>query len=57
MPNASRYTMRPHESVHGFMVLIAYASSEGSGEPAHMRSLARALAARTRKLGFKKEST
>ena len=28
------------------LVLIAYASSEGSGEPAHPRSLARTLAAR-----------
>ena len=30
-----------------FMVLIAYATSEGSGEPAHPRSLARAFAVRT----------
>ena len=28
------------------LVLIAYASSEGSGEPAHSRSLARTFAAR-----------
>ena len=28
------------------LVLIAYASSEGSGEPAHLRSLARTFAAR-----------
>ena len=28
------------------LVLIAYASSEGSGEPAHPRSLARTFAAR-----------
>ena len=28
------------------LVLIAYASSEGSGEPAHLRSLARTSAAR-----------
>ena len=28
------------------LVLIAYASSEGSGEPAHLRSLARTLATR-----------
>ena len=31
------------------MVLIAYASSEGSGEPAHPRSLARTSAARSYK--------
>ena len=29
------------------LVLIAYASSEGSGEPAHARSLARTSAARS----------
>ena len=29
------------------LVLIAYASSEGSGEPAHPRSLARTYAAQT----------
>ena len=29
------------------LVLIAYASSEGSGEPAHPRSLARTFAARS----------
>ena len=32
------------------LVLIAYASSEGSGEPAHPRSLARTFAAR---IGYK----
>ena len=31
------------------LVLIAYASSEGSGEPAHLRSLARTFAARSYK--------
>ena len=31
------------------LVLIAYASSEGSGEPAHQRSLARTFAARSYK--------
>ena len=31
------------------LVLIAYASSEGSDEPAHPRSLARAFAARSYK--------
>ena len=34
----------PHQ---GNLVLIAYASSEGSGEPAHPRSLARTSAARS----------
>ena len=33
----------PHQAN---LVLIAYASSEGSGEPAHPRSLARTSAAR-----------
>ena len=32
------------------LVLIAYASSKGSGEPAHPRSLARTSAARSYKL-------
>ena len=31
------------------LVLITYASSEGSGEPAHLRSLARTFAARSYK--------
>ena len=31
------------------LVLIAYASSEGSGEPVHPRSLARTIAARSYK--------
>ena len=31
------------------LVLIVYASSEGSGEPAHPRSLARTFAARSYK--------
>ena len=31
------------------LVLIAYASSEGSGEPAHLRSLVRTSAARSYK--------
>ena len=34
----------PHQAN---LVLIAYASSEGSGEPAHQRSLARTSAARS----------
>ena len=36
------------------LVLIAYASSEGSGEPAHPRSLARTSAARSYKQWVKK---
>ena len=36
------------------LVLIAYASSEGSGEPAHPRSLARTFAARSYKQWIKK---
>ena len=36
------------------LVLIAYASSEGSGEPAHPRSLARTFAARSYKQGVKR---
>ena len=36
------------------LVLIAYASSEGSGEPAHQRSLARTSAARSYKQWIKR---
>ena len=36
------------------LVLIAYASSEGSGEPAHPRSLARTSAARSYKQSVKR---
>ena len=36
------------------LVLIAYASSEGSGEPEHPRSLARTSAARSYKQGVKR---
>ena len=36
------------------LVLIAYASSEGSGEPAHLRSLARTSAARSYKQWVKR---
>ena len=36
------------------LVLIAYASSEGSGEPAHPRSLARTFAARSYKQWVKR---
>ena len=35
------------EPAHEIMVLITYANSEGSVEPAHPRSLARAFATRT----------
>ena len=35
------------EPAHEIMVLIAYETSEGSGEPAHSRSLTRAFAVRT----------
>ena len=38
------------EPPHGKSVLIAYANSKGSGEPAHPRSLARTYAVRSRKL-------
>ena len=41
----------PHQAN---LVLIAYASSEGSGEPAHPRSLARTSAARSNKQGVKR---
>ena len=37
---------RPNEPRQANLVLIAYASSEGSGEPAHSRSLARIFATR-----------
>ena len=40
------FTYGPHQVN---LVLIAYASSEGSGEPAHPRSLARTFAARSYK--------
>ena len=36
------------------LVLIAYASSEGSGEPAHPRSLARTFASRSYKQSIKR---
>ena len=39
------------------LVLIAYASSEGSGEPAHARSLARTSAARSYKQWVKNLQT
>ena len=35
--------------VHDILILIAYASNEGSDEPVYMRRLVRAIAARTLK--------
>ena len=52
LPNSYEYVYfvytlyGPHQAN---MVLIAYASSEGSGEPAHPRSLARTSPARSYK--------
>ena len=40
--------------VERILVLITYASSEGSGKPAHPRSLARTSAARSYKQSVKK---
>ena len=39
-----------YESMHTILVLIASASSKGSGESAHMHRLTRALAAGMRKV-------
>ena len=51
--NAPHLTWRLMEMTYGprqaNLVLIAYASSEGSGEPAHPRSLARTFPARSYK--------
>ena len=38
---------RKNEPAHEIMVLITFATSEGSGAPAHRRSLARAFTVRT----------
>ena len=46
MPLHMQRKVGPHQAN---LVLIAYASSEGSGEPAHPRSLARTSAARSYK--------
>ena len=46
MNNISYIVIGPRQAN---LVLIAYASSEGSGEPAHPRSLARTSAARSYK--------
>ena len=45
-PDLRLFTFGPRQAN---LVLIAYASSEGSGEPAHPRSLARTFAARSYK--------
>ena len=37
--------MRPSKQVHELIVTIAYASSEGSDEPAHPQKIVRALTA------------
>ena len=42
-----QFMCKQFEPAHEVSVLIAYATSEGSGEPAHPRSLARAFAVRT----------
>ena len=51
--HSSKPVMSQNELLNGprqaNLVLIAYASSEGSGEPAHPRSLARTFAARSYK--------
>ena len=49
--------LEPHSTIgprQANLVLIAYASSEGSGEPAHPRSLARTSAARSYKQWVKR---
>ena len=46
-----KHTNGPRQAI---LVLIAYASSEGSGEPAHPRSLARTFAARSYKQWVKR---
>ena len=47
--NIKTNTVPLHGPRHANLVLIAYASSEGSGEPAHPRGLARTSAARSYK--------
>ena len=48
------FTTKPIGPRQANLVLIAYASSEGSGEPAHPRSLARTFAARPYKQWIKR---
>ena len=45
-----------HMPVHEILVLIAYASSEGSDDPAHERSPLRAFAARARNIAISMEA-
>ena len=45
-----------YKPVRVTLVLITYASSEGSGETVHMHSLTRAFMPRTHKVGIKMES-
>ena len=47
---------RIFEPAHEIMVLIAYLNSEGPGETAHPRSLARAFAVRTQSMEVDKGS-
>ena len=49
-----RVITTPYGPRQANLVLIAYASSEGSGEPAHPRSLARTFAARSYKQEVKR---
>ena len=49
LPVLCEHTKRLNGPRQANLVLIAYASSEGSGEPAHLRSLARTSAARSYK--------
>ena len=42
---------RRDEPAHGILVHVTYATSEGSGKPAHPRSLARAFTVRTHEQG------
>ena len=41
-----------YRPVQDSLVLVAYASSEGSGETAHLRSLDRAFENRAKKMGY-----
>ena len=50
----SEWHIRTYGPRQANLVLIAYASSEGSGEPAHPRSLARTFAARSYKQWIKR---
>ena len=42
-----------YRPVQDSLVLVAYASSEGSGETAHLRSLDRAFENRAKKMGYR----